>query len=50
VALEATRVPSDLTHRRPQLADWMVRKSALPSMQATVIPTPTLTGHAKEPH
>jgi hypothetical protein len=40
VALDAARVrgPSDLTHHRPQLADWLRRMCALPSMQATAIP------------
>lgn len=39
VAIDAARVcgPSDLTHQRPQLAGWMRRMCALPSMRATAI-------------
>jgi glutathione S-transferase len=39
VALDAARVwgPCDLTHQCPQLASWMRRMRALPSMQATAI-------------
>jgi len=40
VALDAARVrgPCDLTPQRPQLAGWMRRMCALPSMHATAIP------------
>src|SRR5262245_6359991 len=40
VALDTARVrgPRDLTPERPQLAGWMRRMCALPSMQATAIP------------
>jgi glutathione S-transferase len=40
VAVDTARVrgPCDLTSQRPQLAGWMRRMRALPSMQATAIP------------